>query len=63
MPKQKNKPKPNHQPKRDKVALMVEACVKSVKERRRSLTAKDADNEAWRKQYSASLRAVPQRST
>ena len=63
MPKHNKKPKPNPQPKKDKVAIMVEACVKNVKERRKSLTAKDADNEAWRKQYAASLRSTPQRST
>ncbi len=63
MPNQKNKPKRNPQPKKDKIAIMVEVCVKNAKARRKSLDTKKADNEEWRKQYVASLRSVPQRST
>ncbi|MEI8394688.1 MAG: hypothetical protein WCF85_08140 [Rhodospirillaceae bacterium] len=63
MPKHNNKTKPNPQLKKDNVALLIETCVKNVKDRRKSLKVKDTDNEAWRKQYAASLRSVPQRST
>ncbi len=63
MPKHKNKPKPNHEPKKDKITIMAETCVKNVKERKKNLDTKNSDNEAWRKQYAASLRSAPQRST
>ena len=63
MPKHNNKPKANPQIKKDSVALMVAACVKNVKDRKKAQKVKGTDNEAWRKQYAASLRSVPQRST
>jgi hypothetical protein len=63
MTKHKNKPKPNPQQKKEKFTSMVDACVQNVKERRKSAKTKDADNDAWRKQYVASLRSAPQRST
>ncbi|MEI7609637.1 MAG: hypothetical protein WCJ64_19835 [Rhodospirillaceae bacterium] len=57
----KHRAKPNPLPKKDKIALMIDECVKNVKERKKSLNTKNADNEAWRKQYLASLRSAPQR--
>ena len=63
MPKHKNKSTPSPQPKKDKTTILAETCVKNARDRRKSLETKNADNEAWRKQYAASLRSTPQRST